>query len=403
MKVVVCPGCQTRLKIAYDSVTRFACPKCKKEMRIASKAPASNQFSSTTPSPPAKPQPVPARPVIQPASAPPSPQRRTATATPQKQPLQTDLFSDQDFGSVQAANPYGAPNISYAAPKKSRTASSGRDPQFETFLKWLGIGLGSFCLLTLLSLPLTFVRGSLLSIIPLLLTFLGMLGLAMAASIWFVVEGFKKSVLDGVLVLFVPYYWIYFLVTNRKRCLRPLTMFGASLVPGILCLIIANFLKPDFAPGSSSRGGFASNPAVPPNLAPGQVFPNSQLESKTRPSPLSGMEPPSMLAPGTPSQAMSAEHRQGIHAILERQAKSGKNELVTARVEVFAVLGNDPNTAAEKCLTDLPGYVPGSFKLALDQKSITYQYRGDRENALSYASVLSADAGIMIRFQATFE
>lgn len=398
MKVVVCPGCGARLKIVDDTIDRFACPKCKKEMRLAAKTASPNQ-PATSNSPTATPKPSPT-PVgrASPAAPSPNPKLQRSQASQSAPPVeQSDPFAQQDiFGAVPPLDPF-ATSGKYSAPKSRKAAT--RNSQLGVFLKWLAIGVGAICLLIALTLPLTYVGGSALALVPIVIAFLATLGLATWAGIWFVVEGFKQSTLQGFLVLLVPYYWLYFLVTNKDRCVRPLAVMGASLVPAIMAFVIANFFKPDFAGGTQQSSSIAMDRS--------RAF---QIPSQTAPIP-SGMNVPNSQTNASPTDSnavlaslkFSSEQRKVIQQKLEKQLASGATEVVQTRIGVSDIMRSDATLAAEQCLAKLPGYIAGSFRLSPDQKSLTFQYRGSPEHALTYAALLPGDAGVIIIPSATFE
>ncbi len=73
------------------------------------------------------------------------------------------------------------------------------------------------------------------------------------------------------------------------------------------------------------------------------------------------------------------------------------------KYEVLLLTKEYSPVAAELALSRLPGYVPGSFKMAPDNKSLSLQYNGSRRDlAFHYGLVLPGE-GIMLNLQPTFE
>ncbi len=235
-------------------------------MRLASKS--SNEPDKSSANTPSKAQ----------SSSPSKDQLNTLIPKPKVDPSTANSTANSPIGSstpgnLGAVDPFyttgmGLPpvNDGYAASNSGQYSDSGSSTYFgsgsgiakrtstdiKAFAKKLAIIVGIIAVAILISLPLTYVSNSLLCLIPILLVILGCLGLAFWARIWFIVLGFSQSQSQGLMVLFVPYYWLFFLSKNKQKCIKPLLVFGASLVPGLLGVMVTTFFKPDFV-GASSR------------------------------------------------------------------------------------------------------------------------------------------------------
>ena len=356
MPVIICPGCSTRLKVDPQPTGKFACPKCKKVMRLASTSSSepdqSTDDSKTQSTFPSKEQPN--KPIPKPRGNPPTGNSSNAV----------DPFYTAGTGLPPVDGGYMASNNGqYSDSGSSTYFGSGtgiakKTPtEVKAFAKKLAIIVGAIAVAILVSLPLTYVSNSFLCLIPILLVILALLGLVFWARIWFIVLGFSQSQSQGLMVLFVPYYWLFFLAKNKQQCIKPLLVFGASLVPGLLGVMVTTFFKPDFV-GSSSR---------------------------------------------TDLRLTSAQQAQARDVLLKATSNAKPGELLTAQFPIFMLMKPDASTLGERALTQLPGYVPGSLKIAPDQKSLTLQYRGtDKKVAFYYAMVLPGEAGVMLGFEPSF-
>jgi hypothetical protein len=370
MPVIICPGCSVRLKVDPQPSGKFACPKCKKVMRLASTSSsepgqstvdskAQSEAQSTFPS---KEQPNKLNP--KPKVNPPTAKPPLGSATTGNSPNAVDPF-------YTAGMELPPVDVGYTASNNGQYSASGSSTYFgggpsiakktptdvKAFAKKLAIIVGVIAVAILVSLPLTYVSNSFLCLIPILLVILACLGLAFWARIWFIVLGFAQSQSQGLLVLFVPYYWLFFLSKNKQQCIKPLLVFGASLVPGLLGVMVTTFFKPDFV-GSSSR---------------------------------------------TDLRLTSAQQAEARRILLKATSNTKPGELLTVQFPIFMMTKPDPSILGELALLQLPGYVQGSFKISPDQKNLTLQYRGSDKNvALHYAMVLPGDAGIMVGFEPSF-
>ncbi len=151
-------------------------------------------------------------------------------ATPAKAaaPVEQDNFlAGLPLDNLATAAPLSGPSP-YAAKAKRKASSDPSD--WQAYLKKLAIVVGIVCGVIALTLPLLAFPNSPVCIIPIALLSLGMIGFAMAGRIWFIVLGFKQSVAQGLLVMLVPYYWLFFLAKNKQVCIKPLLTMGATLI-----------------------------------------------------------------------------------------------------------------------------------------------------------------------------
>lgn len=375
MPVIICPGCGARLKVDPQPPGKFACPKCNKVMRLASSSSSepgqssqsspgqSGQGHGTTESvtqseaqPTSPYKKYPSKPIPKPKVNPPT--GNSSKAVDPFQSAAMDLPPVDDGYSASSSDSQYFNNGSSAFFGGSSSVAKRTTTDFRAFGKKLAIIVGIIAVAIIASLPLTYVSNSFLRLIPILLVILALLGLVFWARIWFIVLGFAQSQSQGLMVLFVPYYWLYFLSQNKQRCIRPLMVFGASLVPGLLGIVVTTFFKPDFV-GTSSRR--------------------------------------------TDLRLTSAQQAEARKILLNATTNAQPGEMLTAQFPVFMMMKPDASTLGELALLRLPGYVQGSFKIAPDQKSLTLQYRGsDRKVALHYALVLPGEAGIMLGLEPTF-
>jgi hypothetical protein len=92
-----------------------------------------------------------------------------------------------------------------------------------------------------------------------------------------------------------------------------------------------------------------------------------------------------------------------LERIRQSRAASPNAEVVrNVSFPVFWTKGADPQAAAERVLGPVPGYVAGSFRLSDDRKSISFQYKGDKEIANQYALLLPGPTQIYMSFTPEF-
>jgi hypothetical protein len=93
-----------------------------------------------------------------------------------------------------------------------------------------------------------------------------------------------------------------------------------------------------------------------------------------------------------------------IERIRSSYAASPNADVVrTVSFPVFSINGPNPAGQAEQVLASVPGYVPGSFQLAADNKQATFQFKGEKEMAIQYALLLPGPTGIFIAFEPVFK
>ncbi len=328
MPVVVCPGCSVRIQVKAGTVGRFRCVKCGQVLAInlpggESKAPAGT-------------------------SAGPNPENAWESSILPQSPL-------------PASNPFPAQTM---LPKprsplltSRRTSQTGKwDPGFPSFLKRLGIALAILVVVLALLAGVGFAAEP-VAFVAVGVALVAAFGLALTGRIWIIVIAFQESVVQGLLALFVPYYWLYFVATRKGRCGQALSVFGSALVPG-LCGVLMVFL---FEPYYSHRG------PRPFHVPQGQL---AKIEQRIRES---------------------------------RETSPNPDVLRSVSFRVHLLQQPNPHENAERALARLPGYVPGSFRLSDDRKSVSFQYKGEKLMASHYAMFLPAEAGIMMDLDATFQ
>ena len=342
MRVAVCPGCSVRIKIPEGKSGRIACPKCGKVLQLKAAK------SSSTASPGTSPKKQSPRPTV------PAP----ATVDPLANPFsELDGLSagelQQPATNWQAAAPYKAPR-SMAKPRRG-----GIPDDYKRFVVRLSISVAAAAGLILLLTPFAFVSTN-MALIPVVAAMLIAVGLIATGRIWFIVIGFQETILQGLLVLLVPYYWLYFLATRRGACLNAVTVIFASLVPAVMGLILISVFGPDQGRSGSSNRSMQLSRSQKANL-------NQKIQSAQQSSPAA-------------------------------------QTLQTPTFEIFSssLMKPDAAESAERALATLPGYVAGSFRMSSDKRSVSFQYRGDRSVAPQYAMLLPGEAGIMLRLTPTF-
>ncbi len=346
MQIIVCPGCSARIKIKTGAAGKFACPKCQKVLRFQARA--EQPLAEST----------------EPVMSPPAEQNDFLAQLPPVVPAPETQsnYAGQRTGSYSVKNSGGHSNASrdaYGTSKATSRSVTLADPITKGYLKKLGLGLAVLCGVVLLSMPLLAFPDSPVCLVPICLLALSVLVLVLWGRIWFVVLGFNQSVAQGFLVMLVPYYWLFFLVRNKQACVRPLVTMGAALVPGLFGLVIDTFFRPDFL----HEGG------------------------------------------GSSSLRLSSSQYSRITKDLAEAAKlAGPSDVVTAKFNVFTSPRGFDVVAAERALARLPGYIPGSFQMAPDNKSLSLQYRGTRRDlAMRYAIVLPGESGIMVDLNPNFD
>lgn len=100
-------------------------------------------------------------------------------------------------------------------------------------------------------------------------------------------------------------------------------------------------------------------------------------------------------------------NRSQIATVRERirtsyAASPNANVVRNVSFEVLWIKGSNPVGDAERTLSDVAGYVPGSFQLAADGKKAAFQYKGDKEMASQYALLLPGPTGLYITFEPQF-
>lgn len=331
MPVVTCPGCGARLNINAKTAGKFACPKCKKEMRL--KQPASSE-SKKEASPPSESwlanEPI------------------SASGTPKG----IDPLASYAGASGSIYSTTGSSN--YAVSGSSGTKKFPDD--FNSFVKKLGIGVGILAVVIIASLPLTSFSKSFLCLVPIFLVTASVVGLALWWRIWMIKLGFAKSTSQGVMMILVPSYWIFFVSQNKQQCMKPIAVLGSCIVPGLLGILIIAFFKPDIDGASSGR-----------------------------------------------SLNLTFAQRAKVMDVLSKAtADANPNEILTAQYQIWTIMKPDAATNGELALVKLPGYVAGSMKISPDQKTLTLQYRSsDKTVATQYAFPLPGEAGIMLDLKPT--
>lgn len=346
MGVLACPACSVKLKIPEGKSGRFNCPKCGKSLSI--------------PAPRGAAAPAPGRPIGGGASP---PSARPAQTEPH-QLLSTDLLSAHSPLDSLPPRPLEMPtaglmSTSIPAWSKQPTAQRTASP-LKTFLMRLGIGIG---ILSGVLLVLGAV-GTISEPIALGTCFIGILAavaLVVGGRLWLIVMAFQESVVQGLLVLLVPYYWIVYPAIRKGRALQPLALIISALAPVLVCLAMLTLFFPHY------QDGMSFDRPLHPGLSGAQV---ATIEAQIR----------------------------------ESQTTSPNAQVLrTVSFPTFEQIGGPIDPArAEQVLAELPGYVRGSFRFNAPQRVVAFQYRGDEDLASRFGLVLAAKAKIFIGLQPTF-
>ena len=221
MKVISCPGCSVRIKVADGKHGRFACPKCGQTLLI--KPPPGSPAPAQRPA--LAPQ-TPADPLFDPLAMP-------------NIPTKSALPNVEAFPRISTAGVGGLPNQPSATARRG-PATSGLP--LKGFLIRLAIIhaiiAGVMLLMTLVGLfsePLA--MGA--SVVAIVCT----LGLLFTGRIWMIVIAFQETAVQGLLVLLVPYYWLIYMITRKGRTIQAFSVLVSTLIPALLGLgMVAVFM-----------------------------------------------------------------------------------------------------------------------------------------------------------------
>jgi hypothetical protein len=233
---LACPGCHKTLAIPDTLAGRLvACPKCKNKFRVPQPEPADPDDEAEV-QVTARPRPgrsAPSRP------APPARPRRPAEEEDEQPVRRRPRPAEEEEDDLEEApapsrrraeedDEEGAPRRRERK-KRRRTRPSrpreGMDPMLMG-----AIGVGGVCLL----LGLGALLLPWLALVPICLGAF----LYVAGYFWFIVVAFQDDVIQGILVFFVPFYFLYYLIVNWEGEKKPflcsvagfvLVMFGSCM------------------------------------------------------------------------------------------------------------------------------------------------------------------------------
>lgn len=181
-----------------------------------------------------------------------------------------------------------------------------------------------------------------------------------------------------------------------------------AFIPMMLVLGIAGLISPDVVRACGKYGGHLPWPykvagwgliglsmVLMAAIALGMAVAGYQLDT-----PGAGNRGPGGGRPGL-DRTQTATVLERIRA--SYAASPDANVVRTVSFPVFLL--NDPNPAApaERVLSSVPGYVPGSFQLAADGKQMSFQFKGDKLMATQYALLLPGPTGIVMGFEPVFK
>jgi len=345
MGVFVCPACSVKLKVPEGKSGRFNCPKCGKSLSVpaprGAATPALGQTIGGSLSPPPRPAPSQPQQLL-------SPDLLSALAPPNSLP--TRPLEPHTPGLRDTPMPAWAKQ-----PTAQRTASP-----LKGFLTRLAIGIG---ILSGVLLVLGAV-GTLSEPIALGTCFIGILAavsLIIGGRVWLIVMAFQESVIQGLLVLLVPYYWIVYPAIRKGKALQPLALIISAVAPVLICLAMLSLFFPHYQDGMRFDG------PRHPGLSGAQV---AKIEAQIR----------------------------------ESQASSPNAQVLrTVSFPTFEQIQGPIDPArAEQVLAELPGYVRGSFRFNAQQRVVAFQYHGAEDLAPRFGLVLAAKAKIFMGLQPTF-
>ncbi len=342
MRVLACPGCGVKIKIPEGKSGRCTCPKCGKALMIKAPGDAANTTAGQT--------------------APVGNQPRQHTPTPQPDSLQLPSAQPlpNSFPQLPAAGSYAALGRPATRGATKRPAATGSWTPLKDFLKPLGIGHGILAAVLLLIGALGLISEP-IALTACLIGVGAILGMVIGGRVWIIVIAFQESVTQGLLVLFVPYYWLIYPSLRKGRALRPMALVFSSLIPALICLGMLAVFMPKYQggmriPGARSRGPSAADLA--------------KLQTQIRES-----------------------HNTSPDADVLRSVSFPTYSQVRGVVDL---------AQAEQVLNELPGYVPGTFRFHAEERTASFQYRGAEEMAPRYGLYLAAKAKISMTFTPTF-
>ncbi len=231
------------------------------------------------------------------------------------------------------------------------------------FLKRLGIGLGVLSGILLLLAGLGLIAEP-IALVATIVAVGSAVVLILWGKIWLWVIAFQESVVQGLLVVFVPYYWIAYLVTRKGRALQAMSLVLSAAVPALLTMaMLALFAARYENVARSVYGGSRRTRHI--------------SQSRIR--------------------AIEDRIRQAY------ETSNDQDVLQTVSFQSFSqVRGPVDPAKAERALAAQPGYVPGSFRFDVQQRKVMFQYRGGKEMARMYAMLLPAKADVMVALTPTF-
>lgn len=219
-----CPGCKQTLKVGSGSAGKqVKCPHCAKVLRVPDGGGAGT----------AQPQPGQAR---RPHADAPL-QRPAALQRPTSRPMMTQpspQLAAVTWPAVPVAathqpafagiNPYQSPTFgSTATVPRPATGDFSSDIRLIKRVCWITFGLGFVpflnAIVILLSILVAIIGGN-------------------VGAIWLLIRAFRIDTTQGLLVMFVPFYQVYFAVKNYGKVRDPALTMALSILP--LCTVLVS-------------------------------------------------------------------------------------------------------------------------------------------------------------------
>ncbi len=161
-QIITCPSCHSRYKTAAEAGKQLKCPQCD-----------------------------------------------TTIVAPAQPAVPDDPLGELDSFDISAAVPGHVREQPVLRTSKRagqrrlrQEANASLDPELKPFLKWLGLGVGTACLLIVAGGAIGWFSEP-IGMIAVVIGIVAMIGLAFAGRIWFIVIAFQESVGLGIAVIVV--------------------------------------------------------------------------------------------------------------------------------------------------------------------------------------------------------